>query len=118
MPSSTALKTSLASARVGRLDVSMLLSIWVAVITGMRARWQVVDDPLLDGRHPRHVQLDSQVAAGDHHGVGLGDDRVEIVQRPAASRSWRRSGHGCPVVRARSRSKAMSSAFRTNDSPT
>ena len=40
VPSSTALKTSLASARVGRLDDSMLLSIWVAVITGTRARWQ------------------------------------------------------------------------------
>ncbi len=37
VPSSTALKTSLASARVGRLVVSMLLSIWVAVITGTRA---------------------------------------------------------------------------------
>ena len=34
VPSSTALKTSLASARVGRLECSMLLSIWVAVITG------------------------------------------------------------------------------------
>ena len=38
VPSSTALKTSLASARVGRLLDSMLLSIWVAVITGTRAR--------------------------------------------------------------------------------
>ena len=40
VPSSTALKTSLASARVGRLELSMLLSICVAVITGTRARWQ------------------------------------------------------------------------------
>ena len=37
-----------------------------------------VDDLFLDGRHPNHVQLDTQVAARDHHGVGLGDDRVEI----------------------------------------
>ena len=37
VPSSTALKTSLASARVGRLVDSMLLSICVAVITGTRA---------------------------------------------------------------------------------
>ena len=37
-PSRTALNTSVASARVGRDEVSMLLSICVAVITGSRAR--------------------------------------------------------------------------------
>ena len=36
-PSSTALATSEASARDGRLDVTMLSSIWVATITGLAA---------------------------------------------------------------------------------
>ena len=39
------------------------------------------DDLLLDRRHLRHVHLDAQVAAGHHHGVGLGDDRVEVGHR-------------------------------------
>ena len=78
VPSSTALKTSLASARVGRLEVSMLLSICVAVITGTRAWWQAAMICFWIAGTRGHVHLDAQVAARDHHGVGLGDDRVEV----------------------------------------
>jgi hypothetical protein len=37
------------------------------------------DDPLLQQRHRRRTDLDAEIAAGDHHDVGLGDDVVEHV---------------------------------------
>ena len=118
VPSRTALKTSLASARVGRLDCSMLLSICVAVITGPVRPVARRDDPLLDRRHPLHVHLDAQVAARHHH-----------------ARRWRRrSPRGArtacgfsilttmSAVHARAsssrRSRATSSALRTKESAT
>ena len=37
------------------------------------------NDPLLQERHQGHADLDAEVAAGDHHRVGLVEDRVERV---------------------------------------
>ena len=82
-PSRIALATSVASARVGRGDSCMLSSICVAMITG---RWKLMargDDPLLLDRHLGHVDLHAQVAAGDHHDVGVRDDLVEPLERLA-----------------------------------
>ena len=56
----------------------MLLSIWVAVITGTRAWWQASMICFWTAGTSGHVDLDAQVAARHHHGVGLGDDRVEV----------------------------------------
>ena len=39
------------------------------------------DDPLLHHRHAGDVGLHAKVAAGDHHGVGRFDDRLEVVDR-------------------------------------
>ncbi len=54
----------------------------MAVITGTRGV-AGRDDPFLNGRDSCHVQLDPQVSPCDHHGVGLGNDRVQIGQRLA-----------------------------------
>ena len=42
-----------------------------------------LDDPLLHDGHLVQGDLHSQVAARDHHPVGLEDDLVEVVERPA-----------------------------------
>ena len=39
------------------------------------------DDPLLHERHERRADLDAEVAASDHHGVGLLEDVVQRVDR-------------------------------------
>ena len=40
-----------------------------------------MDDPLLHERHERRPDLDAEIAARDHHRVGLGEDVVEDVDR-------------------------------------
>ena len=81
VPSRTALNTSLASARVGRLEL-------LHAVEHLRGRDHRPvrpvarrDDALLDRRHPLHVHLDAQVAARHHHRVGGGDDRLEVLHR-------------------------------------
>jgi hypothetical protein len=39
------------------------------------------DHDLLDNRHAGEGRLDAQIAAGDHHPVGFGEDLIEVVQR-------------------------------------
>ena len=76
------------------------------------------DDPLLHGRHPRHVQLDAQVAPRDHHRVGLGDDRVEVGQRLALLDLGDDPGAAAAALQLAGAARSTSSARRTNDSPT
>jgi len=39
------------------------------------------DDPLLEQRHVRRADLDTQIAAGDHDGIGFREDLVERRDR-------------------------------------
>ena len=80
-PSSTALATSEASARVGagvgdhRLQHLGRHDDRLGVAPGL------VDDPLLQERHVLERALDAEVAAGDHDAVEGLDDLVEVVDR-------------------------------------
>ena len=65
-PSSTALATSEASARVGAGLVIIDSSIWVATMTGLALRRAFSIDPLLQERHVLERALHAEVAAGDH----------------------------------------------------
>jgi len=71
VPSSTAFATSLASARVGSACSIIDSSICVAVITGLPASETAQDDPFLQQWDCRGADLDPEVAARHHHGVGL-----------------------------------------------
>ena len=84
-----AFATSEISARVGRGLTIMLSSIWVAVTMGLPKEKERSDDVLLDAGQLGEVDLNAQVAAGDHDGVGSGQDAVDVVARPHGSRSWR-----------------------------
>ena len=70
VPSRIALATSATSARVGRDEVTIESSIWVAVIDGRAMRAREREQALLDHRHLLDRHLDAQVAARDHHAVG------------------------------------------------
>ncbi len=117
VPSSTALKTSLASARVGRLEVSMLLSICVAVITGTRARWQAAiirfwiagtrATSISTPRSPRAtITASAWARIASRFSTACGFSILATIR----ARHPRRSSS--------SRSRVMSSACRTNESPT
>jgi hypothetical protein len=81
VPSRIAFATSLASARVGRGCSIIDSSICVAVITGRPRPLARGDDLLLRERHALVRQLDAQVAARDHHGVGGAEDLVDVLER-------------------------------------
>ena len=72
-------------------------------------------DALLDRRHLLGRHLHAEVAARDHHRVGLGEDRIQALDR----RRLLELGDDAGAVPARSRlTSAMSSARCTNDSAT
>ena len=89
VPSHTAFATSLASARVGRVRVTMLSSICVAVITGTilrRAAWMIrrcqtgtSSGPTSTPRSPRATMIPSEAST----------IAFELLQRQRVSRSWR-----------------------------
>ena len=79
-PSRMALATSVTSARVGIRECCMLSSICVAMITGLRCRWQTAMIRFCTTGTVGDVDLDAQVAAGDHHGVGGLDDLFEVLE--------------------------------------
>ena len=78
-PSSTALATSLASARVGAGLVIIDSSIWVATMTGLASSARLAHDLLLQERHVLERALHREVAARDHEAVEGLDDLVEVV---------------------------------------
>ena len=80
-PSSTALATSEASARVGRECSIIESSIWVATITGLGVLPGDLHRPLLHQRHLLQRQLDAEIAAGDHDPVERAHDGLEIGDR-------------------------------------
>ena len=80
-PSSTALATSEASARVGRGAEIIDSSIWVADDDRLGVAAGGLDDLLLQERHVLEGALDAEVAAGDHEAVEGLDDLVEVVDR-------------------------------------
>ena len=80
-PSSTALATSDASARVGREFSIIESSIWVATMTGLAYSRHELHGALLHQRHLVERQLDAEVAAGHHDAVERVDDRLEVVDR-------------------------------------
>ena len=115
-PSSTAFATSVASARVGRGAWIIDSSIWVATIDGPAGRARRAHELLLDQRDLLHRQFHTEVAAGDHHRVGLRKDALDVRRPPGASRSSRRSARtGRPSRRA---ARARSAGARTNDCAT
>ena len=65
-PSSTALATSEASARVGRGLVIIDSSIWVATMTGLALRRAISMTRFCRNGTSSSGQLDAEVAAGDH----------------------------------------------------
>src|SRR5882762_8395045 len=80
VPSSTALATSLTSARVGCGETIMLSSIWVATIArGDLGVEMPLDGRLLDQRHALERHLHAQVPAGDHHPFGKLRDLVDPI---------------------------------------
>src|SRR4051812_23318207 len=78
-PSSTAFATSLASARVGRGAWIIDSSIWVATIAGFPTVRAARSISFLKDRDLLHRELHSEVAAGDHQGVGVLEDRVDVL---------------------------------------
>ena len=117
VPSSTALNTSLASARVGRLDDSMLLSIWVAVITGTRARWQAsmicfwtagtFETSISTPRSPRAtITASASAMMASRLATAWGFSIFATIRARLCLRS------------SSARSRVMSATWRTNDSPT
>ena len=81
VPSRIAFATSDASARVGSGAWIIDSSICVAVITGFPRSSAREDDPLLEERHRRGADLDAEIAARDHHRVGLARIVVERLDR-------------------------------------
>ena len=73
--------TSLASARVGRVDFVIDWSISVATMTGRRTRRATREDLPLDDRHALGRELDAEIAARDHDAVARGDDALEVLDR-------------------------------------
>ncbi len=78
LPSSTALATSEASARVGRGFCVMDSSICVAVITGTPRVARARDNLLLHHGHDFRAHLHAEIAARDHHAIGNFENRVQI----------------------------------------
>ena len=81
VPSRIAFATSLASARVGSGEWIIVSSICVAVITGFPRSSALRMIRFWMQRHERRPDLDAEVAARDHHRVGLGEDVVEDLDR-------------------------------------
>ena len=81
VPSRIAFATSLASARVGSACSIIDSSICVAVITGLPASRQRRMIRFCSSGTVAGADLDAEVAAGDHHRVGLVEDVVERVDR-------------------------------------
>ena len=73
--------TSATSARVGREELTIESSIWVAVIEGRASQPGELEQLLLHDRHPRDRQLDPEVAARHHHAVGRPDDLLGALHR-------------------------------------
>ena len=84
VPSRIALATSVASARVGRLELTIDSSICVAVITGSAEHVGAADEVLLHHRDPLDRDLDAEVAARDHDAVGGVEDLVEALEGAGA----------------------------------
>jgi hypothetical protein len=80
-PSSTALATSLASARVGREAPIIDSSIWVATMTGLACSRQACTARFCTSGTGLERHLDAEVATGDHETVEGVDDLVEVVDR-------------------------------------
>ena len=80
-PSSTALATSEASARVGRGVVDHRLQHLGGHDDRLGVAAGLVDDLLLQERHVLERALHAEVAAGDHEAVEGLDDLVEVVDR-------------------------------------
>ena len=87
-------------------------------------QWRMI--ALLQVRHVLQRALDAEVAAGDHHRVGLGDDLVEVGDGAASSRSSRPAAARCgamasrtiaQVVRRRARTTPPGSRRRPRPSP-
>ncbi len=76
VPSSTALATSLTSARVGTGLMIIDSIIWVAVITTLSMLARHADHALLQRRHGGVADLHRQVAARDHDAVAGLEDRL------------------------------------------
>ena len=78
VPSSTALATSAASARVGRGLRIMESSICVAVMTSFPRQFELANDALLDERDLLGAQLHAEVAARHHRAVGHIENRFQL----------------------------------------
>ena len=117
-PSSTALATSEASARVGRGALIIDSSIWVATMTGLAARRASLIARFCTSGTCSSGNLHAQVAAGHHDPVERGHDL--LAARPTAwgfsilAMSGRRTPASSMILRAGS----ASSGPRTNDSAT
>ncbi len=81
VPSSTALATSEASARVGSGLLHHRLEHLRGRDHGLAGLAAEPDDPLLQERHVGGPDLDAQIAARHHQAVGHGHDRVELLDR-------------------------------------
>ena len=81
VPSITAFATSLTSARVGKRRASHRFEHLGRGDHGLARHVAEPDDLLLDQRHPPGRYLDPEIAAGDHHRVGGGDDAGEMIER-------------------------------------
>ena len=84
VPSSTALATSLTSARVGTGLTIIDSIICVAVMTTLSISRAMLDHALLQRRHGGVADFDRQVAARDHDAVAGLEDLVEHGNRLAA----------------------------------
>ena len=89
VPSRIAFATSVASARVGSAWSIIDSSICVAVITGFPRSSALEMIRFCSSGTERRADLDAEVAARDHHRVGLGEDLVERLRSPPPSRSSR-----------------------------
>ena len=116
-PSNTAAATSLASARVGRVDSTIDCSISVATITGRLLQPATADDLLLHDRHPLGRELHPEIAARHHHGVRRGDHLPQVLDRVRRLDLGHDRRRRPPCLQT-SRSATMSSARFTNDSAT